>query len=58
MSLIVERMETTGHHGYESFIAANSDLKSKDVLRKWHSPQRLQSAVARRVFVLPDVASP
>lgn len=58
MSLIAERMETTAHEDYESFIAANPDLTSKDVLQKWYSPQRLQSASARRMFLLPDVAGP
>ena len=58
MSLIAERMETTRHDDYESFIAANPDLKSKDVLQKWYSPQRLHSASARRMFLLPDVAGP
>ncbi len=58
MSLIAERMETTEHDDFASFIAANRDLNSKDVLQKWYSPQRLQSASARRIFLLPDVASP
>ena len=57
MSLIAERMETTDHCDYEGFIAANLDLKSKDVLQKWYSPQRLQSASARRIFLLPDITA-
>jgi hypothetical protein len=54
MSLIAERMETTDHVDYKSFIAANSELTSKDVLQKWYSPARLLSDRARRVFLLPD----
>ena len=54
MSLIAERMETTEHRDYDDFIARNADLKSKDILQKWYSPERLHSASARRVFLLPD----
>jgi len=54
MSLIAERMATTEHKSYDEFIARNSDLKSKDVLRRWYSPDRLHSDEARRVFLLPD----
>ena len=57
MSLIAERMVTTEHKDYDDFIARNPDLKSKDVLEKWYSPERLHSASARRVFLLPDAVS-
>ena len=54
ISLIAERMATTEHRNYDEFIARNGDLKSKDVLRRWYSPDRLNSDAARRVFLLPD----
>jgi len=54
MSLIAERMETTRHAGYDDFIAQNQDLTSKDVLRKWYSTERLQSDLARIVFLMAD----
>jgi len=54
MSLIAERMATTEHRDYDDFIACNGDLKSKDILQKWYSPERLHSASARQIFLLPD----
>ena len=54
MSLIAERMVTGQHEDYDDFIAQNPDLKSMDVLKKWYSPERLHSASAREVFLLPD----
>ena len=54
LSLIAERMRTTRHSDYDDFIAQNQDLMSKDLLRKWYSPERLQSDLARTVFLMPD----
>jgi len=54
MSLIAERMGTTRHADYDDFISQNQDLNSKDMLRKWYSPERLQSDLARNVFLMPD----
>ena len=55
MSLIAERMATVPHEDYQDFIAKNMDLRSKTVLEKWYSPERLNSEMARQVFVLPDM---
>ena len=54
MSLIAERMTSGDYADYDDFIARNEDLKSKHVLEKWYSPERLNSAAARRMFLLPD----
>ena len=56
MSLIAERMETSDHGDYEDFIARNRDLLSKDVLKRWYSPERLRCELARSVFLMPDGA--
>ena len=56
MSLIAERMETTGHLGYEDFITQNQDLLAKEILAHWYSPERLQSDLARQIFLMPDAA--
>jgi len=54
LSLIAERMHTTPHNDFADFVAKNPDLKSKNVLDHWYSPERLQSNLAREVFLLPD----
>jgi hypothetical protein len=53
LSLIAERMGEGGCD-YESFAAANPDLYSKTVLERWYPPARLNSADARRTFLLPE----
>jgi hypothetical protein len=56
MSLIAERMALTEHSGCGDFIARNPDLMSKDLLKSWYSPERLQSDLARQIFLMPDIA--
>ena len=55
MSLIAERMGERPHTGVDSFLADNPDLMSKELLTSWYSPARLQSDLARNVFLMPDV---
>lgn len=55
LSLIAERMRTTPHEGYGEFIANNADLLEKDVLGGWYSRERIESELARSVFLMPDV---
>lgn len=55
MSLIAERMLSGEFDDYEDFLAGNMDLKSKNLLDKWYSPERLNSDFAREVFLMPDV---
>ena len=55
LALIAERLGAGGHAGFEEFAAANPDLMTKSVLKRWYSPERLASDVARATFVLPDL---
>lgn len=57
LSLIAERMGATSHDTFDEFIGQNQDLLSANVLAKWYSPERLQSDLARAVFLMPDVAA-
>ncbi len=54
LSVIAERIEVQPSTGYEEFIAGNSDLLSSHLLAGRYSPDRLQSDLARSVFLLPD----
>ena len=54
LSLIAERIETTVHGSYDEFLEKNPDLFERNVLTKWYSPARLQSDLARSVFLMPD----
>lgn len=56
LSLIAERMQTTEHANFETFLAANPDLQSRSLLGKWYSDDRLQSDLGRTVFLMPDAA--
>lgn len=57
LSLIAERMQTTPNNSFDVFISQNQDLLSGNPLQKWYSPERLQSDLARSVFLMPDVAA-
>jgi hypothetical protein len=57
LSLIAERAKATPNDTFDDFIAKNPDLLSSDVLSKWYSPERLDSDLARTVFLMPDVAA-
>jgi hypothetical protein len=57
LALIGERMENGGAADFAAFAAANPDLLDKSVLRRWYSPERLASEIARRTFVLPELTS-
>jgi len=54
LSLIAERMEVTPHINFEDFLEQHPDLTSKHILNKWYSSERLQSDLARSVFLMPD----
>ncbi len=56
LSLIAERMDGTRPANFEAFVAANPDLMSKSVLNSWYTIDRLNSALARDVFLLPSAA--
>jgi hypothetical protein len=53
LSLIAERIHSTEHSSFDEFIARNEDLMSRSVLEKMYSPERLQSDLARKMFLLP-----
>lgn len=54
LSLIAERIETTPHDSYEEFLEKNPDLFEGNVLTKWYEADRMQSELARTVFLMPD----
>jgi len=54
LSLIAERMASEEYKNYEEFISQNQDLRSKNVLEQWYSPERLNCDTARAVFLMPD----
>jgi hypothetical protein len=57
LSLVAERMQTTPTDSFDAFISQNQDLVTGNPLLKWYSPERLQSDLARSVFLMPDVAA-
>ncbi len=57
LSIIAERIEATRSGNFDEFISQNQDLVSGNILEKWYSPERLQSDLARNVFLMPDVAA-
>ncbi len=56
MSLIAERMDSNPNATFDTFVAGNSDLMSKDVLMKWYDRERLNADKARSIFLLPNAA--
>jgi len=54
LSLIAERLVVGRFTDFESFAAANPDLMEKSALVRWYAPERLNSEIARKTFVLPD----
>lgn len=57
LGLIAERIKETSHETFDEFIERNQDLLASDLLMKWYSAERLQSDLARSVFLLPDIAA-
>ena len=55
LSLIAERMEAVDYDDFAAFEEANGDLASMAVLYRWYSKERLTSATARKLFLLPDL---
>lgn len=53
LSLIAERIHSTVHSNFDEFIVRNEDLLSKSVLKKMYPAERLDSDLARKVFLLP-----
>ena len=57
MSVIAERRQTVLHNGIADFLEKNPDLLSVDFIRRWYSPSRFSSDLARTVFLMPDMAA-
>ena len=55
LAVILERICERGDGGgWQGFAAANPDLLDREVLLRHYPREQLQSALARRVFVLPQ----
>jgi hypothetical protein len=54
LALLAERMGEREYRDFAQFVSLNSDLLDKSLLRRWYSPQRLASHIARNSFVLPE----
>ena len=54
MSLIAERKQDFEVNDFTVFLEANPDLLDKKILNNWYSGERLTSATARSLFLLPD----
>jgi hypothetical protein len=54
LAIIAERLESSEATDFETFIAAHPDLESKATLARWYGTERLNTAAARRTFLLPD----
>ena len=53
LALIHERLQTGPSHSWHAFSAANPDLFERGLLERYYTTERLDSALARRVFLLP-----
>ena len=56
MSLIAERLANTQANDFKSFAQQNSELMAKSVLNQWYSAERLNTQLARDIFLLPAAA--
>jgi hypothetical protein len=54
LALIAERAAGDTHADFDAFAGTNPDLLDKTALKRWYSPERLNSEIARRVFLLPE----
>ena len=58
LALIRARLSERGDAGgWRAFAAANPDLLDRGLLLRHYPAQQLQSALARRVFVLPQASA-
>jgi len=56
LSLIAEHQAAGQDADFESFIADNPELMDQSILKRWYSPERLLSDIARKTFVMPPGA--
>lgn len=57
LALIAERMAAKAYATFEAFTEDHADLLDKTVLTRWYRGEQLGSALARKTFVLPAVAT-
>jgi hypothetical protein len=57
MALIAERMESSPHRDFDDFSREHPDLFASDILERFYPPDQLQSQLARKIFVMPDMES-
>jgi hypothetical protein len=55
MSLVAQRVASRPGLPWDAFVAAWPDLMERALLSRWYARETLESALARAVFVLPDV---
>ncbi|MFK8030871.1 MAG: hypothetical protein AB8G18_11620 [Gammaproteobacteria bacterium] len=55
LSVIAEKIAVTHAVSCDEFLQQNPDLFSKDLLGSRYSQERLDSALARKQFLLPDL---
>jgi hypothetical protein len=53
LSIIAERIHASESGDAAAFLEANPDLLSPDLLHDWYPKARLESELARTVFLLP-----
>lgn len=58
LSLVAEHMSLSRYETFDAFVGANPGLLDKTTLLRWYTPDRLESDLARRTFVLPGPARP
>ncbi|MET1413146.1 hypothetical protein ABVF61_12805 [Roseibium sp. HPY-6] len=54
LGILAERMEVTAHENFDEFLVRNPDLFSRSLMDTWYSGERVSSAAARHVFLMPD----
>jgi hypothetical protein len=54
LAIVAERLDSNAATDFETFVAANPDLEDKSTLARWYPLERLNSAAARRTFLLPE----
>lgn len=56
LSLIAERMQREPVRDFDDFARAHPELFGASLLPHWYRPERLASAAAHRMFLMPDPA--
>ncbi len=54
LSLIAERMAAHPYGDFDTFVEANPDLLDTGILDRYYTSERLASAHARTIYLLPD----